>query len=116
MNHELRRASTGVALLMVVPLQKHGDCVLVVTSRADTALMGFVAKSTLQTFFRHEPAMCGCVLFVERNLTAIEDILLRKSKDDRSSDGLIRCVEVTAVDLKRVGADFASADIGERQS
>jgi hypothetical protein len=116
MNHELRRAGTSVALLMIVPLQKHGDSVLVVTRKADTELMGFVAKSTLHKFFRHEPPMCGCVLFVERNLPAIEEILLRKSKHERGTDGLIRCVEVTAADLKRVGAGFAGIDTDEQRS
>jgi hypothetical protein len=86
-----------MARLFVLPIRDRGDSVVIVTHCEGVPLMGFVARSTLEGFFKRSASMCQCVAFVQRNLPRFEQILLRKTTGARSAETMIVCVE--AVDL-----------------
>ena len=88
-----------MARLMNVPIEGRGDSVLIIASHADTALIGFVTQAELRSFFPICPSMCECMSFVSDNLLTIEQILLRKSRQNMSCVGSIACTEVTAADI-----------------
>jgi len=53
---------------MNVPIEGRGDSALIITSYADTPLIGFVAQTELRGFFRTDPSMCECMSFVRDHL------------------------------------------------
>jgi hypothetical protein len=90
-----------MARLMIVPIRNRGDSVLILAHHGETTIIGFIAQTTLSTFFRARPSMCECVSFVERNLEHVEAILQRKQDNDAQHPS--QCVEITAADLARGG-------------
>ena len=95
-----------MARLMIVPIRKRGDSILIVTHHAATDLVGFVAQSTLAGLLRYKPPMQECVTFVQRHLPAFERILLRKSDIESAAEGSMPCVEITSADLTNENIDL----------
>jgi hypothetical protein len=99
-----------MARLMIVPIRKRGDSVLILSCHAETELIGFVAQTTLAQVLHHKPPMHECMSLVQRHLKEIEPILLRKSQSvDRHGDSgaeITPCVEITTADLTQQNIDF----------
>src|SRR5258708_25530670 len=84
--------------LMIVPIRDKGDAVVIVSLHDGEPLIGYVAKATLQDYFRRDLTNCHGLQVVRSNLQLFEMLLAAKSKRIER-EGSMPCIEITLMDV-----------------
>ena len=92
-----------MAQLMVIPVDKETDAVLIVTFREHQPLIGYVTKSTLETYCGCWLTAHDCVRVVDLNIDLFEQILAEKSQQVIQTDTTTSCIRVELSDLRKAG-------------